>query len=86
MFLPSKFVTTEQALLTLGGQVLESMEESSSVSDSWASLKGWRAERGIDAPVPFWWFALAIDCLFMMGAIELDGDRLRRSARAARPQ
>ena len=85
MYLPNKFVTNDQALLTVGGQVLINLSQPRSVSGIWEAVKEWRMQRGVEAPIPFWWFSLALDGLFTIGAVELvDGLITRRtSARVA---
>lgn len=80
MFLPNKFISTEQALLTLGGQTLRLIDSPLSVSDAWMAVKAWRSSHRVGSPVPFWWFALALDSLFALGAVELVDDQLRRVA------
>jgi hypothetical protein len=82
VFLPSKFVSADQALVTLGGQVLVVLEQSKTISSTWEAVKDWRIGHGIDAPVPFWWFAIALDTLYAMGVISLTDGLLRREALA----
>jgi hypothetical protein len=78
MFLPSKYVTPDQALIVLGGQVLASLHEPRTVSGTWDAVKHWRLAHNITAPVPFWWFSLALDSLFAINAIRLDDAVLSR--------
>jgi hypothetical protein len=80
LFLPSKFVSPDQALLTLGAHILSSMEGPVTVSETWEGLREWRARREMSVDVPFWWFALALDALYMIRAVELDGDLVRKNS------
>ncbi|MGW4784898.1 ABC-three component system middle component 6 [Streptomyces sp. NPDC004230] len=84
MITPTKGIAPDRCLLSVGAQILLQLEEPRSVSQAWARLKSWRAERGHTSPVSFGWFVLALDVLFSMGVVELRGDVLvARSAHAA---
>ena len=78
MILPSKNIPTDQAIITVGGQVLLQLERPATVTGVWERLTRWRAEQAMPSFVPFWWFALALDLLYAMGLIELSGGLLRR--------
>lgn len=74
MILPTKGITPDRSILEVGGDVLELMhEEPIGVSTLWERYTKHRRRHGHDAPITFGWFVLALDFLFMIGAVELDG-------------
>lgn len=83
MLLPSKGIEADQALVTVGAQVLMQLDQPRTVSTLWESVLRWRSKREISTYLPFWWFALALDLLYLAGAVEFVGDEIRRTARAA---
>lgn len=78
MLLPSKFIEPDQALLTLGGQILLQLSAPLSVAETWTRLNRWRVEQRMQSFVPFWWFALALDVTFIIGAVQLEHGLLRK--------
>lgn len=78
MYLPSKSVSADQALLTIGAQVLMQLDRPATVSTLWRRVDSWRKENAMPSTVPFWWFALALDCLYALAVIDYqDGVILR---------
>ncbi|HRG95354.1 MAG TPA: hypothetical protein PLR99_03830 [Polyangiaceae bacterium] len=77
MILPTKGIQPRQALVTVGADVLRLLTEAKTVSRIWDELR--KARSSADA-VTFDWFVLSLDLLFLMGAIEIDRGRVRRSA------
>jgi hypothetical protein len=77
VILPSKHLSQERALLTVGGRLLQSLAQPRTVSSLWEAMA--REENRI--ALRYDWFVLALDLLFLTGAIELrDGLLSRRSA------
>lgn len=73
MILPTKGIAPDRSILGVGGDVLELMREDPvGVSTLWERYAKHRELYGYDAPVTFDWFILALDFLFMIGAIKLD--------------
>jgi ABC-three component (ABC-3C) system Middle Component 6 len=88
MIVPTKGVAPQRALLAVGAQlVLATDRQPVTVTQAWRRLLAWREEHKHNAPIPFWWFALALDVLFAMGLVDLDADsellRFRPRADAA---
>ncbi|WP_442906395.1 ABC-three component system middle component 6 [Kineococcus sp. NBC_00420] len=85
MFLPSKSIELDQALIAVAGQILLQLpdRESRSLSSTWAGVQTWRREQKMQSAVPFWWFALAVDTLYAINAIEMQDGVLRRVSHAA---
>ena len=73
MILPTKGIAPDRCILGVGGDVLGLMQdEPIGVSTLWERYTKYRKRRGLDAPVAFDWFILALDFLYMIGAIGLD--------------
>lgn len=69
MILPTKYVTHDRALLTVGGEILECLEEPKSVSALWEHVRQSR-RTSYRAPIPFDWFILALNLLYAISAID----------------
>ena len=80
MILPTKHIRPERALLTIGGELLGCLREPMTVSRLWDALRTRIGERSQPAPINYDWFVLALDLLFMMGAIKLDRGLIRKAA------
>ena len=79
MILPTKHVT-ERALIGIGAEVLGLLKRPMTVSAVWDAVRTSRAAFAPSSPVAYEWFILALDLLFIMGAIELDQGLVRRAA------
>jgi len=76
MITPTKGVSPQRALLSVGAQVASVLDGPLTVSQTWHRVKEWRREHEHYAPISFEWFALSLDLLFALGAISFDGDLL----------
>ncbi|MGW0503215.1 ABC-three component system middle component 6 [Micromonospora sp. NPDC003241] len=85
MIVPTKGITPQRSLLAVGAQILQNLDRPMTVSQAWATLRHWRHTHGHHAPVPFWWFVLALDALFALGVVDLEDELLvaRRADAAA---
>ncbi|MWA06155.1 hypothetical protein F8568_038565 [Actinomadura sp. LD22] len=73
MIVPTKGVAPQRALLAVGAQiVLATGRQPVTVQQAWRRLLTWREENRHNAPLPFWWFALALDVLYALGLVDLD--------------
>lgn len=71
MLLPTKGISADRALLTVGADILEVLTTPTSVSGLWERFTRARSDtHGIER-VTFDWFSLALASLFAMGVIEL---------------
>lgn len=70
MILPTKHVRADRALIGVGGEVLGLLSEPMTVSRLWDAIRERRSTTSTNAPVDYTWFILALDFLFMIGAIE----------------
>jgi len=80
VILPTKHIRPDRALLAVGGDLLASMREPITVSRLWDDVRSKRGNSGEPAPINYDWFVLALDLLFMVGAVELDRGLLRKLA------
>lgn len=84
MIQPTKGITVDRALLTVGAQVMQQIEEPTTVSAIWHSLKEWRRENGYRGNLSYSWFILALDTLHALGILTYENGLLvKRSADAA---
>ncbi|MEA4884021.1 MAG: ABC-three component system middle component 6 [Clostridia bacterium] len=79
MILPSKHLSQDRALLTVGVGILQHLGQPKTVSAVWEELhrRGEEAQHSA-TPLKFDQFILALDLLFLMGAVQLDEGLLRR--------
>ncbi len=73
MILPSKHLSEDRALVTVGGDVLAQLREPKTVSRLWSDLKRSRA-----TTINYDWFVLSLDLLFAMGLIDFASGRVFR--------
>ena len=81
MILPGKHLKPDRALLSIGGEILSVMRDSSTVSELWERVREHRVHSETASPLPFDWFVLGLSLLYAMGAIDQVGDRLIKAAR-----
>ncbi|MBO9401172.1 ABC-three component system middle component 6 [Shimia sp. R9_3] len=70
MILPTKHVRADRALIGVGGELLSLLNEPMTVSRLWDAIRERRSTATLNAPVEYTWFILALDFLFMIGAVE----------------
>ena len=72
MILPTKGITPDRSILSVGSDLLDLLESPQSVSNLWSRYLNFRKQMGLERPVNFDWFVLTLDFLFSIGAIDLD--------------
>ena len=81
MILPTKHIRPERALLTVGADLLRFLREPMTVSRLWDDFRTSRGDRnGRAAPIGYDWFVLALDLLFLVGAVEFERGLIRKVA------
>jgi hypothetical protein len=71
MILPSKHLPHDRALLTVGARVLQHLSQPKTISALWEELLRQNvAKRNAVSPLRYDGFVLALDLLFLMGAIK----------------
>jgi len=79
MILPSKHLSQNRALLTVGGRILQHMSQPTTISSLWEELPRQNSAGRNDAPpLRYDGFVLALDLLFLIGAIEFQDGLLTR--------
>lgn len=70
MILPSKHLSERRAVLTVGSEILELLDGPRTVSSVWEELRAGKEETK-RRRLSYDWFVLALDLLFLMGAVVL---------------
>lgn len=80
MLLPTKGVSAERALITVGANLLEVLQTPKSVSALWEQYAARENEKGRSDYVTFDWFSLGVASLFAVNLVEwTQSGHLRRS-------
>lgn len=80
MILPSKHLPQDRALLTIGAIILRHLSYPVTVSALWEQMPRAAADHKALLPMRYDGFVLALDLLFLIGAIELRDGLLLRAA------
>lgn len=81
MILPSKHLKTDRALIGIGGEVLQLLDQSKTVSGLWDEFREFRSKQG-KHEVGFDRFVLTLDMLFLFEAVDIDRGRIVRRGAA----
>ena len=80
MLLPTKGVSTERALMTIGAEILEELRDPMSVSALWERFISRSRSSAHTHRITFDWFVLALSVLYAIKLIDLSDDNfIRRS-------
>lgn len=71
MLLPTKGISAERALVTVGADLLELLESPTTVSALWDRFRQRSNRQSPATRVTFDWFSLALASLFAAGALEM---------------
>ena len=77
MILPAKHIRPERSLLGVGAEILEILKRPMTVSALWDRVRARRAKPPA-SPIAYGWFVLALDFLYVIGAVDLRDGVLRR--------
>lgn len=77
MILPTKRLSPSRSLMFVGADILRNLDEAKTVSRMWTEIRSERDPQR-NQPLTFDWFVLALDLLFLAGAIDLHDGRLVR--------
>lgn len=83
MILPTKHLSQDKALLTLGADILDRLETPQTVSALWDGLRLGRKDRESASRISYNWFILSLVLLYTMGAVEFHRGTIRRVSRAS---
>lgn len=78
MILPTKRLSQDRSLLTVGAEVLSLLDEPKTVSRLWEELRTARSERSAVRMVTYDWFVLTLDLLYLLDTLELERGRIQR--------
>jgi hypothetical protein len=81
MILPTKHLSAERALLTVGALLLQKLAEPKSVTVLWDEIRKARKTDNSRNAVGYDWFVLALDLLFIAGAVRFESGVIVRSPR-----
>jgi hypothetical protein len=71
MILPSKHISQEKALLTIGAELLKVLNRPKTISTIWEQIH-------LSGSLSYDWFILALDLLYTIDAIELNAGLISR--------
>jgi hypothetical protein len=80
MILPSKHLSQDRALLTVGAAILRHLSHPVTVSALWEQMPRSAIDQKAPSPLRYDAFVLALDLLFLIGALELREGLLVRGA------
>lgn len=81
MLLPTKGVSAERAIITVGSDVLEQLRTPKSVTALWEQYTARKREGGGPDRITFDWFSLALASLFAINLVEwTPSGHLRRAS------
>jgi hypothetical protein len=80
VILPTKYLPHDRALLSVGAEILEQLEEPRTVSELWECVREVRTNRLSATPLSFDWFVLALTVLYAVAAVEYGNGVVRREA------
>jgi hypothetical protein len=79
MILPTKGLAADRALLSVGAEILRRLERPKTISRLWEQIR--QRQSSLLEAVAYDWFLLALNLLYMWGAVDIEEGRLRRSRR-----
>lgn len=79
MILPTKHLSPDRAIITVASEIFELINNRSTVSSVWNDLQ--EKHRGCirQGEIPYDWFILSLDFLYLIGSIEEYNGRLTRA-------
>lgn len=77
MILPTKGLAADRALLSVGAEVLRRLDRPKTVSRLWDQVR--HRESSLLETIPYDWFILALDLLYLWGAVEFEDGRIHRT-------
>jgi hypothetical protein len=80
VILPSKHLTEDRALLSVGADILRFLDEPKTVSRVWVEFRK-TGRTGRTSTVTYDWFVLALDLLYTLNAIDFDRGKLKKAVR-----
>ena len=79
MILPTKHIRLDRALIGEGASVLSALERPMTISRLWDEIRSRRSVETSGPVIDYRWFVLALDFLYMIGAIEFERGLIRKA-------
>jgi hypothetical protein len=79
MILPGKHLRQDSALLGVGAEILDHLDEDRTISELWEHVRSARSSAA--TPLSFDWFVLALTFLYAVAAVDLSGGVIRARSR-----
>jgi hypothetical protein len=79
MILPTKHLSEKRALLRIGAELLPFLDKPQTISQLWESLKQSHGTTPERSSLTYDWFILALDLLYITGAVEFERPYVRRA-------
>ena len=79
MILPTKHIRPDRALIGVGAEVLGALENPMTMSKLWDEVRSHRSADTSNPVVDYRWFVLALDLLYMIGAVEFQRGLISKS-------
>jgi hypothetical protein len=78
MILPTKRLSSNRALITIGAIILNLLNRPKSISLLWEDFKKIKSTGSNSCYITYDWFILSLDMLYSMGIIKIDSGRISR--------
>jgi hypothetical protein len=75
--MPTKHIKTENALIGVGAEILTLLDNDKTASRLFHDLQGERRDNELST-IHFDWFLLAVDFLFMIGAVRFESGLIKK--------
>ncbi|MDE0268189.1 MAG: hypothetical protein OXI96_04015 [Acidimicrobiaceae bacterium] len=79
MILPTKHLRPDRALIGVGAEILDRLDNPVTVSRLWDDIRSQRSVDSRTPPIDYKWFILALDMLYIFGAVDMDNDMIHRN-------
>lgn len=83
MILPTKHLSPDRAIITIASEIFELIHNHATASSVWNELQKNHKACVRQGEVPYDWYILSLDFLFLIGAIEENNGKLIRTANNA---
>lgn len=81
MILPTKHLSPDRAIITVASEIFKLINHHSTVSSVWNDFRGNNEACARQGEIPYDWFILSLDFLYLIGAIEECNGNLTRIAK-----
>ena len=79
VILPTKHIRPDRALIGVGAEVLGVLKQPMTMSKLWDEIRSRRSADMSNPVIDYRWFVLALDLLYMIGAVEFQRGLISKS-------